>query len=1086
MREKPKSIYDNARPETALAACLRPRLAEAEVFRLVSAYFSVFGFGALADELENPALRQTKFLFGAPSSAGETALGEKPRRRFDFSEDGLTVEEGVLQQSALAKRCAAWVNSGKVQVRAVKPGKFLHGKMYHMESPNGGAATVGSSNFTRRGLGLSSNSNLEMNLAVRDAETRAELAEWFDELWNDKTRVADAKQDMLEALARWHEEYPPEFVYYKTLLELFRKDMETRLQGDKLLGDSHLYDSVIWKKLYEFQKDGAKSVINRLLRHNGCILADSVGLGKTYTALAAIKFFELQNKNVLVLCPKKLENNWRIYQAAAGDINNPLAGDRFAYSLLAHTDLTRASGMSGNVNLETFNWGNFDLVVIDESHNFRNDSKSRRDEDGAVVRHSRYEKLLEDVIKSGVETKVLMLSATPVNTSLTDLQNQIYLMTEKREDAFAESLGIRNIKNIVKAAQQKFKEWEYASENKDKLLEMLGGDFFHLLGNITIARSRRQIRKFYAGFIAEQGDFPKREKPQNEAPPADQKGELSGKELFGDVMRLQFHIYRPSNYITSGKVEERLAWEKKNRNFNQKDREGFLVAMMCINFMKRLESSACALRLTLERTLDKIETQIGRIDKYLSQPDDNAQTEAVPGSDEYEEDEDFIVNHKAMSPYRLRELDVKKWRADMQKDQKALKDALAKVQKITPARDGKLLLLKKQLRQKAKKPNRKLLVFTSFKDTAAYLYENLRECAGELGINLAMVAGSETKTECGANTFSGILDSFAPKARGKSGGGAEIDLLIATDCISEGQNLQDCDTVLNYDIHWNPVRLIQRFGRIDRIGSKNKSVRMINYWPTGDIDFYLQLENRVRARMALVDAAATGDDNSLDEAALNKTAQKELNFRDLQTKAMRKDIKDFEELNNSVSISDFTLDYFLAQLARYLQANRDALDAAPPGIYAVADCADGGLQKESVRPGAIFFFRQKDAGENRIGNPVHPFYFVHAQPDKIACGYMHPRKILNVFEALAAGKSAPLTALCDSFSREISKPEGLQQYGDMANAALADIQAAFNKNAGSGIGMGQGRNARLPADSEKPGADNLQLITWLVIKEKTR
>ena len=305
------------------------------------------------------------------------------------------------------------------------------------------SAVVGSSNFTKSGLGGSDRSNLEINLAVSDTATLAELHEWFDRLWKNAQRTEDVKHKVLDALARVGRDHAPDVVYYKTLYELFRKEIEARLAGDEGLLATGFYDSQVWNALYAFQKDGAKGVIAKLRQHNGCILADSVGLGKTYTALAVIKYFEQRNERVLVLCPRKLHENWSLYQASNGHIQNPFPQDRFSYTLLAHSDLSRESGKSGSVDLANFNWRNYDLVVIDESHNFRNS-------DG-----QRYQKLLKEIIAAGTHTKVLMLSATPVNTSLIDLRNQVYLMTEGREDDYRESLGVGNIGNMMAAASEK-------------------------------------------------------------------------------------------------------------------------------------------------------------------------------------------------------------------------------------------------------------------------------------------------------------------------------------------------------------------------------------------------------------------------------------------------------------------------------------------------------------------------------------------------------------------------------------------------------------------------------------------------------
>ena len=421
-----RHIIDNQ--QATVADHLRWHLGNADAFDFVSAYFSIYGYELLMDELDG--IGEVRFLFGDPASVEDLDPGARDPKSFAVTEKGLTPNH-ALQQKFLAKRCAKWVRRGSVAVRSVSRSNFLHGKMYLSGSDGEiGSAVVGSSNFTKSGLGGSDRSNLEINLAVSDAATLAELREWFDRLWKDAHRTEDVKQKVLDALARVGRDHAPEVVYYKTLYELFRKEIEARLAGDEGLLATGFYDSQVWNALYEFQKDGARGAIAKLRQHNGCILADSVGLGKTYTALAVIKYLEQRNERVLVLCPRKLYENWSLYQASNGHVQNPFPHDRFSYTLLAHTDLSRDSGRSGSVDLANFNWGNYDLVVIDESHNFRNS-------DG-----QRYQKLLNEIIAAGSHTKVLMLSATPVNTSLIDLRNQVYLMTEGREDDFRESLGV--------------------------------------------------------------------------------------------------------------------------------------------------------------------------------------------------------------------------------------------------------------------------------------------------------------------------------------------------------------------------------------------------------------------------------------------------------------------------------------------------------------------------------------------------------------------------------------------------------------------------------------------------------------------
>ena len=1087
-----RSILDNQ--AATVAEHLRGYLPGADAFNLASAYFTIYGYQLLAEELDQ--VGRVRFLFGDPASVEELDPAASEPRSFELTEQGLAPNHTLLQK-ALARRCADWVARDTVAVRSVSRANFLHGKMYLTASPDRATGVVGSSNFTRWGLGGSDRPNLEINLTTNDPATLAELNEWFDRLWRNAQLTEDVKQRVLDALQRLGGDYAPEAVYYKTLYELFRKDIEARLAGDAVAAATGFTDSRIWNTLYEFQKDGAKSAIAKLLAHNGCILADSVGLGKTYTALAVIKHFELRNERVLVLCPRKLFENWALYPAIYGHRQNPFLEDRFGYTVLAHTDLSRDSGSSGGVDLANFNWRNYDLVVIDESHNFRNDGGQR------------YQRLLDEVIKAGARTKVLMLSATPVNTSLTDLRNQIYLMTEGRENAFRQSLGVGNVRSVMAAAQKMFKGWETAQakqgqRDKAQLLEKLGADFLRLLGGVSISRSRRQIERFYAAEMVRVGQFPQHEKPDNHYPQTDLQGELSYKELADSIGKFKLSLYQPSEYVTDPARLRELAETRQRQNFNQQDSERFLIGMMRTNFLKRLESSAYSLTLTLDRTVGKIDDLLDKIDRYQSggqAPD--ALTDALVESDILpdadDEDEEFSVGgHRR--PYRLAELDLARWRVDLQQDKATLDDVRRQVAAITPERDGKLREIRQAVHEKAANPtldrdghpNRKLLVFTTFKDTALYLYENLTGPAAQLGVNIAMVAGDETRASAGANNFNAILTNFAPVARNRpntdtnADTGADIDLLIATDCISEGQNLQDCDTVLNYDIHWNPVRLIQRFGRIDRIGSRSRGVRMVNYWPTKEMEVYLKLENRVQARMALAVLAASGDDDPLtaaDAAPTEEDAERQLSFRDQQLLKLREEVLTLDDLDDSPALGDFTLDHFLTQLLRYLEANKDKLEAMPPGVYAVAAAS------AAAQPGAIFLLRQRNAAaadpNQRPASPVHPLYFCYIQDDgniRFGCG--NARQALAVFEAAAVGRTEPLKELCDRFDRETQQGRDMAHYDRLLTAAIGHIRQAHNTAQIQGLGLGGRRGFRLPRVSESPNQDNaFELVTWLVIKD---
>ncbi len=1071
-------IRDNLFRET-VHDFLEQEIKDGSALSIVSAYFTIYAYEKMQHSLNQ--IEELRFLFGDPDFVKRMDPNNTDTKAFDITDTGLQLNQ-QLRQKPIAKACAQWIQE-KVEIRTTRESNLIHGKMYHIANNGVEKAIMGSSNFTMRGLGLTQDSNnIELNLEVDSNRDRQDLKAWFDEIWNDDKLVEDVKEKVLATLGQIGKDHAPELIYYKTLYEIFRDEIETRKTNDQTLEDTHLYDTQIWETLYEFQKEGVKSVIARLLRHNGCILADSVGLGKTYTALAVIKFFELRNERVLVLCPKKLHDNWALYPAYNSQDTNPFLDDKFGFTVRWHTDLSRYSG-----DLENFNWRNFDMIVIDESHNFRNDTKPTRDADGTFVRHSRYTRLLEEVIKEGTKTKVLMLSATPVNTSLIDLRNQIYLMTEKREDVFRESLGIGNIGSLLRQAQKEFKQWEEeggenGKKDKAKLLETLGAEFFQLLGGVSIARSRRHIKTFYAEEMVRIGEFPTPQKPENCHPPTDLTGELSYKALADQIAEFTLSIYQPSSYVISKAAKQRLANEKQKFRFNQADRERFLIGMMQTNFLKRLESSAHSLSETLERTVGKIDEMLEKIDKYEQNPRiQDAAADLLPDDDE--DDEEFLVN-RARNPYHLRELDRTRWKKDLIKDKETLTAAWDNVKAIIPERDGKLTAIKAHIRKKAQNPttdkdgkmNRKVLVFTTFKDTAVYLYENLSDLAEALKLKMAIVSGSDTQ-----NKFNAILNNFAPKARTKKNSVAdEIDLLIATDCISEGQNLQDCDTVLNYDIHWNPVRIIQRFGRIDRIGSRNSTVKMINYWPTEDMEVYLRLQSRVESRMALADTAASGDDDPLNEFTYEQ-AQMELNFRDEQLKQLRKDVLDLDDLSDGVVMSDFTFDYFFAQLLKYLERNRAELEATPKGAYAVTT-----NDNSPTETGVIFFLQQRNATtdmEKKTPSPIYPYYTVYIRKNgDIRYGCANAKQVLDLFETVAVGKSDELRELCLQFDQETQHGQNMEDYNKLLNAVIAHITRSHQKTQTKNLGRSGTRGFKLPVASEVPrDSSDFELVTWLVI-----
>ena len=1073
---------------------LREKIDAQSILSIVSAYFTIYAYGALRDVLDGA--ERIRFLYGEPTATSTPNPSENEGKSFRINEeDGMELRQ-VLSQKPLARDCASWVKN-RVDVRTICRSNFLHGKMYHIAREDSTAALVGSSNFTVRGLGFGATPNVELNLELYSDKDRKALHDWFERLWNDESLTRDAKADVLAALDRLSQPYDPQFVYYKTLFHVFEEWMERHGERDDLFHDIHLHDTEIWKALYEFQKHGATSAINRLLRYNGCIVADSVGLGKTWTALAVIKFFELRNERVLVLCPKKLEDNWVRYTAWAAARNNPFEKDRLNYAVRAHTDLSRYEGFAGAVDLSLFNWGAFDLIVIDESHNFRNEGQDKWDEAGKLVRRSRYNRLIEEVLKVGARTKVLMLSATPVNTSLRDLRNQIYLMTEKREDAFRELLGISNIQSMFAIAQREYQKWEterLAGKNPQKLdlLDKFGANFLTLLDAVSIARSREHIRQYYPKVMEDIGGFPSRVRPRNLHPQSDSKGELSYEDLHKRIGEFRLSIYMPSQYLkdTSG-----LEDEKADLPFDQRDRERFLIGMMRVNLLKRLESSVHSFVLTMDRILDKMEF----LDSQIEQWRNLRKTEEFDlRPDEDEEDEEFVIGRKRL--YRLDEIDIDRWQQDLQEDRQAFDEIFERAKLVTVERDEKLTTLKRELQRKVQeappdkdgRPNKKALVFTTFADTAHYLYSNLEEWArNELGVHIALVTGgNKNRSTSGASGFLEILAQFAPRAQLTSGGDEVIDIVIATDCLSEGQNLQDCDLVVNYDIHWNPVRLMQRFGRIDRLGSRNQQVAMINFWPTAQLDLYLDLKNRVEARMVLADATATGLDDPLQQNEPTEwddkqTSQLESALRNRQLVRMYDEQLDIEDTDEGIGLDDLTLDDFIADLLLYIQQKREALENAPLGIQAVVDIGSISVsehQSVTVQPGAIFCLKRSGDPSARTPNRLWPYFLVYVRNDgTVRYTFQQARQCLTLFQALATHQAEAVHYLEDLFDRETQQGTYMKKYDSMLAAALRSIAGTF-KNAEL-TALSSDRSAKLIEKNHgKVGLTaEFTLITWLVI-----
>ena len=1093
---------------------LKETIASGSSLSFVSAYFTVHAYQALRDELESAS--ELRFLFGEPSFIRNIEKEGKQSRHFKFGDQGLALSN-QLSQKKLARDCADWIER-KVEIRSIVRAGFLHGKMYHIQDGKVESALLGSSNFTVPGLGLqTSGNNIELNLVVSDDRDRKDLLLWFNGLWQDSSLTSDVKAQVLHELSRLYSNQPPEFIYYLTLFHLFRHYLDGADDLDKALTKTALPDTGIWNALFSFQKDGAKAAINKILTTNGCILADSVGLGKTYTALAVIKFFELRNDRVLVLCPKKLRRNWTVYKS--NSTLNPFEKDRFSYHVFSHTDVGREKGEVDGHDLSTLNWGAYDLVVIDESHNFRN-NKQATQRPGEKEKRSRYQCLMDDIVRSGAQTKVLLLSATPVNNQLADLRNQISFIAggdvtrdPAADAAFSKNLEIASVKETTRVAQAHFTTWSKKKPEERTsrdLLQSIGGDFFKLLDGLSIARSRKQIATYYKEEMKRLGGFPKRPAPVAIHPPIDLADKfLSFEKLDEEIGKLRLALYHPTSFLREDlTAETRALYDNKILGgFTQEGRERILIAMMKVNFLKRLESSVDSFRLTLHRTIEKINTLENRIAKFElhaeNHPEidwDNLTPDEIEDPDE--ETKDFTIGGRRR--IHLAHLKLEEWLQAVRHDRTQLQYLLEKTEKVKPERDAKLAELHARVQEKVThpttnldgKPIRKVIVFTAFADTAKYLYSQLSPWAQEtLGIHCALVVGDgDNKTTLGTADFDDILTNFSPVSKRRAEQprfpqDVEIDLLIATDCISEGQNLQDCDLLINYDIHWNPVRIIQRFGRIDRIGSRNASVQLVNFWPVADLDRYLNVKHRVEARMALADLAATQTDNLLDTQQLEDLIHQDLRFRNSQLKRLKDEVLDLEDFTDSPSLTDFSLDEFRIDLLQFLENKREELESAPPGLYAVVPTQPDKLP--TARPGTLFCLRRAirsgdvsspSSSENL--NPLSPHFLVYVLDDgTVRFSFVQPKETLLLLRGLAAGQSSAFEKLCDLFDTRTEGGADMSHFDGLAQSALRSIERTFQKRAVSSLLSS--RSGLLPTADETPKADAgaWELVTWLVVMD---
>ena len=792
-----------------------------------------------------------------------------------------------------------------------------------------------------------------------------------------------------------------------------------------------------------------------------------------------MKYYENRNKSVLVLCPKKLAENWNTYKD--NYVNNPIAADRLNYDVLFHTDLSRTHGFSNGLELDRLNWENYDLVVIDESHNFRNGTGTHSN-----TRENRYVKLMDKIIRPGVKTKVLMLSATPVNNRFVDLKNQLAIAYEGNSENINKKLNTsKTIEEIFKQAQKAFNAWsklDTVDRTTDALLRALDFDFFELLDSVTIARSRKHIEKYYD--TTEIGKFPERKKPISLRPKlTDLDSAINYNEIYEQLMHLSLCIYTPSNYIFPSKIQKYMdLTHNKGDNLTQTGREEGIRRLMSINLLKRLESSVNSFQLTLQRIRTLIEDTIKAIDCFEKYG--NVELDMYEASDMDLDIDDgnteyFTVGKKIK--IELADMDYKTWRRGLQEDAETLELLTLLVADITPEHDYKLQQLFRLLNEKMEHPinrgNKKVLIFSAFSDTAEYLYENVsRYIKDKYGLNTAVITGNiEGRTTIPGfkSTLNNVLTCFSPISKDRDvlmpENKTEIDILIATDCISEGQNLQDCDYLVNYDIHWNPVRIIQRFGRIDRIGSKNEYIQLVNFWPDMNLDEYINLKSRVETRMKISVMTSTGDDDPI-----NPEEKGDLEYRKQQLKRLQEEVVDIEDMNTGISIMDLGLNEFRLDLLEYVKAHPD-LEQKPKGLHAVVSAT------EELPKGVIFVLKNINNSVNIDNqNRIHPFYMVYIGMDgEIICDYLNPKKLLDDIRLLCRGKKQPIMKLCQKFNEETDDGRNMGEMSELLSEAIDSIIDCKEKNDIDSLFAEGGTSALLSTVS---GLDDFELICFLVVK----
>lgn len=1088
---------------------------------IVTGYFSVSALARIKDEL-NDAERFRMVL-------GNLLKEDNQQDRvINLLSDSLGIPQ-VLNLNQSATKAVDFIRQEKVQVKTIQR-SFCHAKTYIYSDPDTrkNFHVIGSSNLTDAGLGIRESGNIELNSAsTGNNNDFKELTDWFKALWSskdaletielpDKSKVS-VKERLISLIEDLYKRYTPWQLYYKVLYELFKEDLlSLSLDPEFKKEISHLEDTVIYKLLYSFQQKGVISLIKMLQRNNGAILADAVGLGKTWTALAVMKYFEMKGYRVILFCPKKLDANWRQYLEGH---RSKFERDRLKYTLRYHTDLQddRLESYEDGYKINTFFQGNPKLlIVIDESHNLRNDKSSR------------YNFLVDNILRKNKDVKVLQLSATPVNNKLIDVRNQFKLIVKGEDSGFKETaLEIGSLESIFRTAQKDFKSWQKIDNRKiSDFIQTLPQKFFSLTDALIVARTRKLIESEFGSM-----SFPLKEVPENEYINPENIGDLkSFAELLKAIESINLIAYMPHKYTQKITPESVLKDEVQ--------REAFLVKMMYVLLMKRLESSWYSLKNTIESIYNHHSNALQKVNNFINSKEDTVLEDEISKQNDFEDDleetsaefdgtddeteqpNEFTLGKK--NPIKLSDIrNIDMFKRHLESDIHNLNKLKANLElfesnlKEEKAKDIKLERLIEHIEKKRRdRENKKVVVFTVFKDTAQYLYRQLQK-RGYTG--LAYVSGSASETYDGysGKQFEGILERFAPytklyKERDWSYLYEEkgilepenfeawvalikkhdpvtsnkldnpLDILIATDCLSEGQNLQDCDCVINYDIHWNPVRIIQRMGRIDRLGSPNKSIKGINFWPGENYKAYLKLKERVENRMAAMSLVGTEIDDKMtpeiekmveDNPMVTRQTEKMLN-------QLRFTWEDVETSDESLGLNDLSLEQFRQELFDLFQKNKDIFERMPNGIF-TGFKAEPDKKYTELPKGIIALLgypRKPDDSEAHKYNEFHLLYshakgFTTYNNNQEILGILrkHKNNIRAVPDDVENGEKNALQGLGDKITKWIE--------GQVPLKAIDEIQGIFS----DGLPKKRSSEEKKLEDKFKP--DNFDLITWFVISE---